>query len=507
MKFLKSKSLKLYLVIFLSVSFFIYEFFNAGFLTFSENVNELKTTNKVEFYKDFIGILNSKNLKRIDKFIANHYSNKEYDLNKKSRRQIAHYWISTIKEYGKLNFYPYSLDSYRGNSIAWAKGIYSKDWLGFNFKFNKKGKISNTNILRSCIPSSINKKKNKNTSLSAIHQYMETLEKNNIFSGSVLIAKGDSILHKGYYGFSDIKSKQRLSSENKLAIASTTKLFTTIAIAKLVEENKLELNKPIARYLKDFPETIGNMVTVKHLLNHTSGIELDDFSGFLDEIRKTNSINEFYKINLKYLKKLENYENYETLKRFNYSNENFDILGKLIEVASGVTYKSYITNLLIHPLELNSTGFFRDKIKVDNLVSNYQINRLKEGSYDDGYREMVPKSEWAVSRPGGSLYSSVNDLYKLLKAINKNKIITEITKDKFLSDQQTILNLPFYESKYGLGIYLNKRYGHKNIGHAGGIPGSNTRCEYYPELDIYVIVISNYNGAANIVANYISEQL
>ena len=106
MKFLKSKSLKLYLVIFLSVSFFIYEFFNAGFLTFSENVNELKTTNKVEFYKDFIDILNSKNLKRIDKFIANHYSNKEYDLNKKSRRQIAYYWISTIKEYGKLNIYP-----------------------------------------------------------------------------------------------------------------------------------------------------------------------------------------------------------------------------------------------------------------------------------------------------------------------------------------------------------------------------------------------------------------
>ncbi|PIB31332.1 hypothetical protein BFP77_01830 [Maribacter sp. 4U21] len=290
-----------------------------------------------------------------------------------------------------------------------------------------------------------------------------------------------------------------------MVIASTTKMFTAIAIAQLVEQEKLDLHTPISNYLPNTPEQIGSSVTIENLLTHTSGIELDDIEGFMEEIEKDTSVSEFYRTNLKYLPKLPNFEEFRTNEEFNYSNENFDFLGKLIEVASGKNYYEYLQDHIFSPLGMKKTSPIDLKQNQSDLAIPYQINRQREGKLDEGFRDAMPYSNLVMSRPAGSFKSTAKDMYKFMYGVNKEKLTTNLIKRKFTSKKVPNLDIPIYKSWYGYGFYINERNGNLNFGHAGGIPGVSSRCEYYPEQDIYIIVISNYNGSANMVANHLSN--
>ncbi len=464
-----------------------------------------------KIYLEFIEAANSNDSLNLKQAILKHWSDTLIGENNRWLQTDINYWLAAYKEFGPLEFVSYGEDKYNENEIAWFKGKVCKDWIGLEFDFTTDHKIDGTNVLRSCSPAKSNKQRtggyNADNPSELLESYFKKMEAEDLFSGVVLVAKGDEIIHQGAYGFSDKKTEAKCTLDQQMIIASTTKMFTAIAIAQLIQQEKLDLHTPISSYLADFPKQVGAKVTLAHLLTHTSGIELDDIDGFIPAIMKARSVDEFYKLNLEFLPQIESYENFEPLSSFDYSNENFDIMGKLIEQASGQNFYDYLSENIFKPLGMHNTGPVDMENGTLGIAKNYQLNRAGDGDLDNGFRDEVANSNLSFSRPAGSFYSTTNDLYAFMSALNNNLLIADSLKTQFTTKRVENLNIPIYRSWYGYGFYVNERNGLLNYGHAGGIPGGSSRCEYYPALDLYVIVVSNYNGAANFAANYICSEL
>lgn len=468
-------------------------------------VEEVETDPKVVVLKSLIDSVNTGDSTSIKNAIITYWSDTLLGLKQEWLQTDMNYWMSRNAEFGPLDFVKLGPDSFNGEQVAWFKGTVAKDWVGLVVHFTDSTEVDHTNLLRSCSPSDpILTAADEQLSAETLQRYFSSMEDADLFSGSVLVAKGDSILFYESFGSADIKEQTRNDDSNHYVIASTTKMFTAVSIAQLREEGKLRLEDPIAMHLPDFPKHIGEQVTIGHLLTHTSSLELDDLEGFMDAICKAKSVDEFYMVNLEFLPKLPSYDTFAVGSSFNYSNENFDLLGKIIENVSGEDFYEYVNNHVFAPLKMNSTGpIDMNNIEV-SIAKNYQLSSDNNGTFSDGKRNQVPHSNLAMSRPAGSFYSTPHDLYLFLRGINQHKVLSKASKELFTSKQAVVLDIPVYSSGYGYGFYVNKRFGKVNIGHAGGIPGGSSRCEYYPEGDYYVIVLSNYNGAANLAANYIS---
>lgn len=468
---------------------------------------KVKITARKDIYKELIDAVNTGDSNKIKSQIIKCWSNNLIGKNDQWLHTDLNYWLAVHREFGPLSFVNYGFDTYNENEIAWYKGDITKDWIGFEFDFNEKNKITRTNVLRSCSPTNskslldIDSLKIQSKQLTA---YFEKLIDHDLFSGMALVAKGDSILFEYYGGYENKKQGKPITPNSSMVIASTTKMFTAVAIAQLLEDDKINIETPIAKYLPQTPEQISKKVTVANLLSHSSGIELDDLDGFMKEIARDTSVNDFYQTNLKYLSKISNFESFEPNGEFDYSNENFDFLGKLIEVASGKSYFQYLEDHIFSPLAMDKTGPIDLSQNQSNLAVPYQINRSGNGEFDNKLRDSMPYSPLRMSRPAGSFKSNVQDLYKFMYGLNHDKLIADSIKQEFTSKKIPNLTIPIYKSWYGYGFYVNERNGNLNYGHAGGIPGVSSRCEYYPKQDIYIITISNYNGSANMVANHLS---
>ncbi|MEO0723922.1 MAG: serine hydrolase domain-containing protein [Bacteroidota bacterium] len=355
--------------------------------------------------------------------------------------------------------------------------------MGLEFDFTADHKIDGTNVLRSCMLSAEITSANPSQELNYTRYFTE-LEEADLFSGMVLIAKGDSVIYEGAHGFFDKKEQVSLQLDHQLVITSTTKLFTAVAIAQLVEMGKIELDEPVSTYLTDFPKQVGGKVTAAHLLTHTSGLELDELDGFMEDIEQARLVDDFYQLNLRYLPQLETFDNFAPLDEHDYSNENFDIMGKLIEVLTGQDFYAYLDAQIFKPLDMTQTGPIDMEQDRPNIAHNYQLDRSLGGDTDSGYRNEVPNSNLNLSRPAGSFHSNPRDLYLFMKALFSGELIKDKTLQTFATKHVENLVIPIYQSWYGYGFYINERNGIVNIGHAEGAPGISSRCEYYSEQDV-----------------------
>ncbi|MCZ2083552.1 MAG: beta-lactamase family protein, partial [Flavobacteriales bacterium] len=136
------------------------------------------------------------------------------------------------------------------------------------------------------------------------------------FNGSVAVIKNDEILYQKENGFEDFKQKKKLDSSSVFAIASVSKQFTAVLVLLLEDEGKLNTEDKVSKYLTDFQTSPFKNITIKELLNHTSGIS-DFGNGLVSEPGKA----------------------------FNYSNKGFMLLGEIVEKVSGKSYDENVKEL------------------------------------------------------------------------------------------------------------------------------------------------------------------
>jgi CubicO group peptidase (beta-lactamase class C family) len=249
-----------------------------------------------------------------------------------------------------------------------------------------------------------------------------------------------------YYaaGWHDRKNKVPAYPQALFKVASIDKLYTAVAVSKLVNDEHLSLDKTLADY---FPELVGKIenaekITLRMMVQHRSGIpNLTDTPNFWTDPPENNqeALERIFDLPASF----EPGEDYE------YSNTNYLLISELIEKAAGRSKFQYIKNKLLVPLNLNNTFGSLSEVNLDSLMSGYYVgveNDIKTADY-------------------GSMIATAEDVGIFLRALNDGSL--------FEDGEQEI-----YSSIY---VYY----------HAGLIPGYQSIAEYHKDIDAVVIQFVN----------------
>ncbi|GAA4974169.1 serine hydrolase [Algibacter aquimarinus] len=305
------------------------------------------------------------------------------------------------------------------------------------------------------------------------------------FNGSALVANNGKVIYKKGFGMANMEWDIPNTSDTKHRLGSVTKQFTGMLILQLVAGGKLDLQKPITTYLPDYPKENGDKITTHHLLTHTSGIpNYTSFPGFMqNETRNPYTPEEF-------IKKFQDKDlEFTPGEKFAYSNSGYFLLGVLIEKLSGKTYEDMLHEKIFKPLHMDDTGYdhFGDILK--KRATGYE--RITTGYENSRYLDM------SIPYAAGSMYSTVEDLYKWDQALYTNKLLPQKYMDMYFKPYIPAWGNSHYA--YGWGVGYSKIGKSKDsiytISHGGGINGFNTNISRAPSNKSLVVLFSNTGGA------------
>lgn len=456
-------------------------------------------------FKEFLAAYNTGSKTGLKGFVGRYY--KPARVDNKTR-----YWLKVYSEYGAI--VPYRITEKKENRMSvWFWGKATKNWVELTFVMNKKGdKLKGTGVMRGMRPKGAlppYKAMPAHQMTTYLGTYLKKLSAVGHFSGTVLVAKGSKILFEGAYGMRNKKAGLKNNLNTSFCMASVTKTFTAVAIAQLADKGKLKFNDYISKYIPEYPKDIAGQVTIHHLLTHTSGIELDDYEPFNQDILKARSVNDLVQAQIKHIDHMNEgrRKNFKVLGKHDYSNENYSLLGAIIERVSGMSYSQYITKRIFKPAGMKNSFVDYGKLaQHDNKAMGYTY---LDDNYDfrPGKRRENTSMMPSMAVPAGGMYSSVRDLYAYYRAINTHKIVSKSTQQtlhkkhvKLFSDK--ILDADVY---YGYGFKASRHGKAQLTGHAGRMAGVGARLDYYPTHDYYVIVLSNYGFPAQTVACHIRD--
>jgi CubicO group peptidase (beta-lactamase class C family) len=308
--------------------------------------------------------------------------------------------------------------------------------------------------------------------VSAAKNAVATSEREDGFSGVILVARGDQVLLREAAGLADRENNVRITAQTRFPIASINKQFTAAAILLLVQDGKLSLDDPLSNHL-DSPEGWRD-VTIKHLLTHTSGI-IDNYASD-PQVRSDSQL--FMMVSYRDLIRLAVGTPLVSLPGtgFRYANTNYILLTAVIERASGQSYEDFLRNrILIRGL--NGTGY-------GDLP----------GGIPKGYRREA-NGEWKPGIPvnvsalagAGAMYSTVDDLLLWHRAMLADRIIPLQSRQAIFAD---------YGHNYGFGWFYQSKFNRKVAWNAGNLTpaGYASIFDYFVEDDLSFIVLTNNTG-------------
>ena len=332
------------------------------------------------------------------------------------------------------------------------------------------------------------------TLYSRINTYLETGVKSG-FSGAIAIIKNEKIVINKGYGLVN-RSTLELNNPNTIFdIGSNTKQFTATAILKLVEMEKITVNDPLSLFFENLPTDKQN-ITIHQLLNHTSGLT-EAIGNDFDQITPKQFFDTVFASKLLF----------KPGDKFEYSNVGYSILGKIIELTSGLEYEAFLNQYLFVPAGMNQTGYLLPKWNPEHISRSYNRGILEDESPILKYQKKGAIS-WHLKANGG-INSTQKDMILWYKALKTNKIIT---KESFETMTKASVNYPSGTLSYGYGWTIKFLDGNvKRIAHNGSNGAYSHSLIWYPEKDIYIVYATNANSekveyVAYVVAKMVMDE-
>jgi CubicO group peptidase (beta-lactamase class C family) len=306
-----------------------------------------------------------------------------------------------------------------------------------------------------------------------IDAVMEEYARLDVFSGTVLVARGGDILYAEAFGEANKDHRVANILETRFNIGSIGKTLTGVAVMQLVEGGRIELDAPVVRYLPDFP--FGDAITIHHLLSHTSGLANymahPEYRARMTGLRRIADL-----LPLIYDQQLV----FDTPgEAFAYSNSGIVVLGAVIEKVAGQAYPQYLREQVLAPAGMSDTGIhFWDQVVPHRAIG---YTRRFSGDVSSAIFQVPPASA------DGGIETTVLDLLKFDRALSGDVLLNAESKRKMFTP-----NL----QGYGYCWRISDEGGHRSIGHGGGAPGVSASFMRYPDDDVTIIVLSNYSDGA-----------
>ncbi|HEX8878543.1 MAG TPA: serine hydrolase domain-containing protein [Candidatus Acidoferrum sp.] len=283
-----------------------------------------------------------------------------------------------------------------------------------------------------------------------IDNLMSTLYERGQFNGAILVARQREIIYRKGFGKANVQTDIDFTPDTPSDIGSVTKQFTAMAIMILAGEKKLGYDDPVFKYIPEFSRSARlSQITLRELLNHTSGIPdfgdlgIDDSDlsqpGLISGLLKKQDL--LAKPGL----------------RYRYSNPGYALLAVVVERVSGKTFGAFVEQEVFTPVSMGNT-FVYDTARKKN-ARTAAVGYGQFGEVDDG-------SPTAISGDGG-IYSTVDDLFKWDQALYTDKLVTQSA----LADAFTPGKVEEGTSTYGFGWNVDEKDGGKYVWHTGNHAG------------------------------------
>ncbi|EPD49474.1 hypothetical protein HMPREF1210_03373 [Paenisporosarcina sp. HGH0030] len=316
-----------------------------------------------------------------------------------------------------------------------------------------------------------------------------SLQSENDFSGTVLVKESENALIDRSFGYANRAEAINNQSGTRYGIASGCKLFTAIAICKLVEEKKLSFDSKLKDCLDvKFPHFDDN-VTVHHLLTHTSGVP-----DYFDEEVMDDFEELWIKTPMYHIRTLKDFlplfQN-EPMKNppgegFSYNNSGYILLGLIVEQASGLPFTDYVEEHIFKKAEMVDSGYF----SFDSLPERTAWGYI---DHSDGTWKTNMYSLPAKGGSDGGAYVTVTDMSLLWESLMNHQILSKEMTDRLLTAHVQVKE----GSYYGYGIWINKKDETVSKYHVMGYdPGVSFHSAYYPDDSRIVVVCSNKSSGA-----------
>ncbi|MCF6137480.1 serine hydrolase domain-containing protein [Pseudalkalibacillus berkeleyi] len=316
---------------------------------------------------------------------------------------------------------------------------------------------------------------------------IESVMKEENFSGAVLVKKGMEQLYQDEMGYSNRSDLIPIKPDTKFGIASGCKLFTSISICQLVENGALSFETKLKDCLDiDLPH-FHKDITVHHLLTHTSGIP-----DYFDEAVMDN-YEDLWKQQPMYLIRktkdfLPMFQQKEMVftpgEKFHYNNAAFILLGLIVESKADMSFTDYVEKNIFQQLHMNDSGYFL----TDRLPQNTAIGYIDEK--DGSYRSNI-FSVPIQGGPDGGAFVTTEDMAKIWEGLVSFKLMSQ--------DFTKLLLTPHVEVRedlsYGYGVWLNMKKGQIYKYHLMGYdPGVSFHSAYYLDQGITLVIPSNHSN-------------
>jgi D-alanyl-D-alanine carboxypeptidase len=296
---------------------------------------------------------------------------------------------------------------------------------------------------------------------------------------SVAVARDGRVILARGYGMANVEHSVAVTPDTVFHIASISKNILAAVVLQLVDEGKLRLDDDVTKYVPEAP-THGHHVTIRQLLNHTSGIyNLTSLPNSADNDRLALTHEQV----LGLIKDKPFY--FEPGTRWRYSNSAFYIAGMVVERVTKQEYGAYLREHVFKPLGMDSASLCDARIVTPHLASGYEVDR--------GTLVNAPFMSWQLPFAAAGVCATASDLLKWQAALDTGRVLTPsslalMRAPTTLADGTKI--------DYGLGTRLGSLDGHRVLGHTGGGGGFCSVLESFPGDHLTIVVLMNTGSGA-----------
>jgi len=294
---------------------------------------------------------------------------------------------------------------------------------------------------------------------------------------SIGLVKNNSILYAKGFGIKKTGGNDQVSENSIFHTASISKLFTALAIVQLIDKNLTSFDCKLVDIVPElnFKDKRAKDVTIKELLNHTSGLPDINNYHWENNCQSENCLEEYILgLNLKL--------SAQPSSEYHYSNLGYDILGYIVEKISGSTFEDYVKKNILNPNGMHNSDFRYFKIPDLLRTSPHSKTFITKNRYA---RKVYPYTR--EHSPSSTLNASSKDLSKWMIQF------LEIINDKDSNSIYNLMTIPSFDqyNKIGLGFQLYSFEGNKAIGHYGGDKGFRSFLIMFPAKNMGLVLLAN----------------
>ena len=322
---------------------------------------------------------------------------------------------------------------------------------------------------------------------------------------AVAVIKDGKVIHSKGYGYRDVKKQLPVTSKTLFAIGSSSKAFTVMSLGVLVDQGKLDWDKPVREYLPSFrmyDAFASERMTPRDLVTHRSSLPRHDLLWYNTSFTRKEMFER--------LRYLEPNKDFRTT--FQYQNLMFMTAGYLAGEISGGSWESVVRERVFKPLQMTNSNFsVLESQKAADFALPYR--KVKEEVKEIPFRVIDQIG------PAGSINSSIEEMTNyLMMHLGKGKFgNTQVISENNLQQMHTpqmvqadpIRWTELGHSAYGMGWFITSYRGHKMVHHGGNIDGFSAMVSFLPQDNIGVVVLTNLNGTRlrDLLPYYVYDRL